>query len=77
MQENRLVDVAGYEVQLSEWRTQYSAGVASTQLQPLFESCYFCLDALTDPDARRQAKEYVRILGGQVCLTPHLLYFLG
>lgn len=67
MQENYLVDVSAFEVQLSAWRTQYSVGVAPTQLPALFDGCYFCLDALMDPDVRRQAKEYVRVLGGQVC----------
>lgn len=60
------MDISEFEVQLSAWRSQFNGGVAQTQLPALFDSCYFCLDALIDPDARRQAKEYVRTLGGQV-----------
>lgn len=67
LQEGQLVDVSAFEVQLNPWRTKFSAGVAPTQPLALFDSCYFCLDALTDLDVRRQAKEYVRTLGGQVC----------
>lgn len=71
MQAGACVPTAGHVVDVTPWLEGVAgeaaaAAVTQTSQSRAFEGFHFCLDALTDASERRQAKEYIRTLGGQV-----------
>ena len=67
VQAEAAVDEAPFAVDLAAWRAECGSSVPPSQVANVLAGRSFYLGLLTDDDERRQAKEIVRLLGGQVC----------
>jgi hypothetical protein len=68
VQAGRLLDTSEYRVKVENWCGNGGATQRMSQAASVMAGCKLCLDALEDEAERRQAREYIRTLGGQVHL---------
>ena len=66
MQASALLDPSPYCVNTDQWNGQSGATQGANQAGSVMSGCKLCLDALEDEAERKQAREYIRTLGGQV-----------
>ena len=71
MQASTLLDPSSYSVNTDQWKGQSGATQGTNQAGSVMAGCKLCLDALEDEAERKQAREYIRTLGGQVPFIVH------